>query len=280
MKGYPFTLACVVLTKNEEINVERCLRSLGWCDECVIVDSGSTDRTAAVGRAAGARVEVNVQKGAFNIAEQRNWALTRAGISADWVLFLDADEEVTPELRDALLAELQRNADGCNAYELTPKYLFWGRWLKRTQGYPNWHPRLVRRTEAGFTGGVWEHFDARARIGRIQEPYNHFANSKGLSDWLARHDRYSTWDAQKIVDFLASGDAAALGTTRKARLRLWAARLYPLRPFVRFAHTYLIRRGFLEGFPAFMFCTLYFFYEWMTVVKVIELKRQRRGQPL
>jgi hypothetical protein len=64
------------------------------------------------------------------------------------------------------------------------------------------------------------------------------------------------------------------------RLRRWAARLYPLRPFARFAHTYVLRLGFLEGFPAFVFCTLYFFYEWMTVVKVIELRRRSRGQPL
>lgn len=280
MNGHAFTLACVVLTKNEECNVERCLRSIAWCDDRVIVDSGSTDRTAEVGRTSGARVETHVQKGAFNIAEQRNWSLNQAGITADWVLFLDADEEVTPELQTAILAELDANQGRNNAYELTPRYLFWGKWLKRTQGFPNWHPRLVRRGEAGFTGGVWEHFDARARVGRIAEPYNHFANSKGLSDWLARHDRYSTWDAQKIVAFLDSGDPGALATQRKARLRQWAARFYPLRPFARFTHIYFFRLGFTEGFPALLFSSLYFFYEWMTVIKIIELRRLKRNDVL
>jgi glycosyltransferase involved in cell wall biosynthesis len=273
------SLACVVLTKNEEQNLPRCLASLRWCSEVVIVDSGSTDRTAEVGTQLGARVVVKRPDGVFNIANQRNWALEQAGITAEWVLFLDADEEITPELRAAVEHAVAAPGD-FNCYELTPRYLFWGRWLKRTQGFPNWHPRLVRRGHVGFAGGVWEHFDDRAKRGFIAEPYNHYANSKGLSDWLARHDRYSSWDARKIVDFLESGDAAALGTTRKARLRLWAARLYPLRPFARFLHTYVVRLGFLEGFPAFMFCTLYFFYEWMTVVKVIELKRQRRGESL
>jgi len=186
---------------------------------------------------------------------------------------------VTPALR----TQIQRgigNPGSHNAYELTPKYLFWGKWLKRTQGFPNWHARLVQRGAAGFAGGVWEHFDDKAVIGRIWEPYNHYANSKGFSDWLARHDRYSTWDAEKIVAFLESGDATALATHKKQRLRVWAARLYPLRPVARFINLYVLRFGFLEGAPAFVFSWLYFFYEGMTVVKVMELKRLRRNESL
>jgi glycosyltransferase involved in cell wall biosynthesis len=273
------TVACVVLTKNEAVNLERCLASVAWCAEHVVVDSGSTDRTREVAESLGARFQVHVQSGAFNIAEQRNWALTSTGIASDWVLFLDADEEVTPALRIAIEKELAAGAK-VNAYELTPRYLFWGTWLRYTQGFPNWHARLVRRGVAGFAGGVWEHFDSRASIGRIAEPYNHFANSKGLSDWLARHDRYSTWDAEMIVAFLETNNPKALGTERKVGLRLWAARLYPLRPFARFIQTYFGRLGFLEGMPALVFCLLYFFYELMTVVKVIELKRIKSGKPL
>jgi glycosyltransferase involved in cell wall biosynthesis len=272
-------IACVILTRNEEANLPRCLASVAWCVERVVVDSGSSDRSCEVAAALGARVVVHRPDGVFNIAEQRNWALDSADLTAEWVLFLDADEEATPAMRTAI-EQAVANAGELNAFELTPRYLFWGRWLKRTQGFPNWHARLVRRGQVGFAGGVWEHFDARARRGFIAEPYNHYANSKGLSDWLARHDRYSSWDAQRIAEYLGSGDAAALGTTRKATMRRWAARWYPLRPFARFAHTYFLRLGFLEGYPAFVFCTLYFFYEWMTVIKVIELKRVRRAEPL
>jgi hypothetical protein len=134
--------------------------------------------------------------------------------------------------------------------------------------------------KAWFEGGVWEHFGPNTPVGRIDQPYDHFANSKGLSDWLARHDRYSSWDADKIVAYLDSKNDAALGTTRKLGLRKLAARLWPLRPWVRFVQMYFLRLGFLEGRAAFAFCLLYFFYEWMTVVKIVEKRRLRQGEPI
>jgi glycosyltransferase involved in cell wall biosynthesis len=274
------SITAVVLTKNEAVNLERCFGSLRWCTEIIVLDSGSTDATQAQARALGARVLEHVQPPPFKIDAQRNWVLDHGAITTPWVLFLDADETVPPDLA----GELQRVATGpaCpfDAFELTPRYLFWSTWLKRTQGYPNWHPRVVRLGHARFTGGVWEHFEAGTKVGRISFPYDHFANSKGLSDWLARHDRYSTWDAEKIVDYLSTGDDGRLGTTRKLGLRRWAARLWPIRPWVRFAQMYFVRLGFLEGGAAFAFCLLYFFYDWMTVVKIVELRRRRKGLPL
>ncbi|MFT3828371.1 MAG: glycosyltransferase family 2 protein [Opitutaceae bacterium] len=272
-------VAAVVLTKNEAGNLERCFASLRWCAEIVVVDSGSTDGTQAKARDLGARVLEHVQPPPFKIDQQRNWALEHGGIIAPWVLFLDADETVPAALADELtrIGAAPASHDG---YELTPRYLFWGTWLRRTQGFPNWHPRLVRLGHARFAGGVWEHFETGTNVGRIAEPYDHFANSKGLSDWLARHDRYSSWDAEKVVAFLESGRGDALGTARKARLRRWAARFWPLRPWARFCQMYFLRLGFLEGRAALAFCLLYFFYEWMTVVKIVELRRHRKGLPL
>ena len=273
-------ITTVVLTRNEAANLERCLESLRWCAEVIVLDSGSTDGTTARARELGARVCEHVPPPPFKIDEQRNWALDHAAITTPWVLFLDADETVPRELAGELERVCSGEAVTFDAFELTPRYLFWGRWLKRTQGFPNWHPRVVRAGRARFAGGVWEHFAAGARVGRIATPYDHFANSKGLSDWLARHDRYSTWDAGKIVAFLASGQDDAFGSTRKLGLRRWAARFWPVRPWVRFFQMYFLRLGFLEGRPAFVFCLLYFFYEWMTVVKIVELRRQRKGLPL
>jgi glycosyltransferase involved in cell wall biosynthesis len=273
-------ITAVVLTKNEVGNLERCFASLRWCNELVVVDSGSTDGTQAKARELGARVLEHIPPPPFVMADQRNWALDHAELVAPWVLFLDADETVP----DALARELERVCSdaGCSfgAFELTPRYLFWGKWLKRTQGYPNWHPRLARVGHARYAGGVWDHFAPGTKVGRIATPYDHFANSKGFSDWLSRHDRYSTWDAQKVVEFLDSGSMGALGTERKKRLRFWAARFWPLRPWVRFAQMFFARLGFLEGSTAFVFCLLYFFYEWMTVVKIVELRRRRNGLPL
>jgi glycosyltransferase involved in cell wall biosynthesis len=272
-------ITCIILTKNEEVNIPRCIASVRWCNEIIVVDSGSADKTLEVAELLGARVFSNPPQGVFNIANQRNWSLETAGVTTEWVLFLDADEEITPELQKAITATIANPGDK-NCFELTPKYLFWGRWLKRTQNYPNWHPRIVQHGKVCFAGGVWEHFEDGARAGRICEPYNHYANSKGLSDWLNRHDRYSTWDATKIARYLATRDPASLGTTRKLYLRQWAAALYPIRPFIRFFSMYFGRLGFLEGVASLVFCTLYFFYEFMTVVKIIEIKRKESGRAL
>jgi glycosyltransferase involved in cell wall biosynthesis len=273
-------ITTIVLTKDEAQNLGRCLASLSWCADIVVVDSGSTDGTQAAARALGARVFEHLREPPFRIDLQRNWALENTEVVTPWVLFLDADEAVPA----GLARELERvcGDPDCryDGLEISPRYLFWGRWLKRTQGFPNWHARAVRVGPTRFTGGVWEHFAPGSRIGRLSEPYDHHANSKGFSDWLARHDRYSTWDAERIVDFLESGDTSRLGTSRKLGLRRLAARLWPLRPWARFLQMYIARLGFLEGAPAFAFCMLYFFYEWMTVIKIVEVRRRRRGLPL
>lgn len=270
----------VVLTLNERENLGRCLESLRWCERICVVDSGSSDGTPKAAAALGAEVYSHRQEGAFQISEQRNWCLDNLGIPAgDWVLFLDADETVPADLVREIRSATAPGAlfDG---YEMTPRYLFWGRWLKRTQGFPNWHPRLIRVGSIRFEGGVWEHFSAGHRIGRITLPYDHYANSKGFSDWLDRHRRYSDWDAEKIVTFLSSGDPASLATSRKLRLRLFAARLWVLRPAARFFHMYFLRGGWLEGKESLVFCLLYAFYEFMIVVKIAERLRVQKGLPL
>lgn len=273
------SICAVILTLNEENNLPRCYDSLRWCDDIVVLDSESSDNTLQAAKKLGARTYTHKQTGTFLITEQRNHALRHCNIKATWVLFLDADETIPPDLARHIRQACSDSPH--NAYELTPRYLFWGKWLKRTQGYPNWHCRLLKRGEVWFEGGVWESFSKDARIGKIHLPYDHYANSKGLSDWLERHDRYSSWDARKICDFLQSrGESATLGTRRKARLRYWAARLWPIRPLARFLQMYLLRAGFLEGWQSLCFCLLYSFYEFMIVCKIIELKRHRQNLPL
>ena len=165
-----------------------------------------------------------------------------------------------------------------NAYKLTPKYLFWGKWLKLTQGYPNWHDRLLNKDEVWIEGGVWEHFNKQAKVGYIKIPYKHYANSKGFDDWLERHDRYSSWDAKNINDYL--NHKSGIGTERKVFSRKLLANIWPIRPFLRFFHMYIIRLGFMEGWRSLFFCLLYFLYEFMIVVKIIELKRLKAKKQL
>ncbi|MDA1261923.1 MAG: glycosyltransferase family 2 protein [Planctomycetota bacterium] len=272
-------IVAVILTKNEEINIERCIESVQFCKDVVVLDSGSTDHTAEIAVRLGAKVFVHIQPPPFKISEQRNWILDQYPFQNEWILYIDADEVVPKPLSN----ELTRIADSDSKithYLLTPRYLFLGKWLKRTIGYPNWHARFMKYGSTRFAGGVWEHFTSTAKSGQIQQPYDHYANSKGISDWLARHDRYSSWDAAVTLAFLNSGDETLLRTKRKLGLRKFAARLWLLRPSGRFVHTYILRLGFLEGWQALVFSLLYAFYELMVVVKIIELKRMSKKQSL
>jgi glycosyltransferase involved in cell wall biosynthesis len=275
----PARVSAVVLTLNEEGNIERCLASLSWADEVVVVDSGSTDRTVPLAAAAGAKVIEHRQQGPFRISEQRNWALEEAGLTGDWILFLDADEEVT----DELAAEIQQRCAASgkpDAYQLAPKYLFRGRWMRRCMRFPAWHDRLLRRGRVTFAGGVWEHFTPVTNCGQIHQPYNHYGNSQGMSAWLERHDRYSTWEARSVVDYLESGNDDAFRTSLRLGQRKKAARLWPLRPVVRFLVMYIMRGGFLDGPEAFPFCLRYAMYEFIIIEKIVDERRRRRHLPL
>ena len=270
------SIAGVVLTLNEEQNLSRALRSLAWCDELLVLDSGSTDSTEIIARNLGAKYIVHNQVGPFKITEQRNLALDRCGLESKWVLFIDADEEVSPVLSHEIQRLIGRPSTA-NAYELTPRYWFLGKWLRRTQGFPNWHPRLLQRNSVRFQGGVWESFSEAAIISRIHEPYEHYAFSKGLDDWLERHQRYSSWDAAEIDQYLIN---RKLSTSRKRQLRILTSHLWPIRPLLRFIQKYLLHLGFLEGWQGLLYCLLISFYDLMTVIKLIQLRRARACLPL
>jgi glycosyltransferase involved in cell wall biosynthesis len=274
------SISAIILTKNEACNLKRCVDSLRWCQEVVVVDSGSTDGTTQLAESLKISVFTNIQQPPFKISEQRNWALQNCTLKGQWVLFVDADEVVPTDLATEIRRVCSISNQQYNAYELPARYLFWGKWLKLTQGYPNWHSRLLKVGEVTFVGGVWEYFDSNAKVSRINIPYDHYANSKGFRDWLERHDRYSSWDAQKVVDFLETGQASAFGGNRKLKLRLLAAKFWFLRPIARFVYMYFLRLGFLEGVTSLVFCLLYAMYEFMTVVKIIELKREKDNLPL
>ena len=278
-KNYSPTIAVVILTLNEEINIERCILSANWANEVIVLDSGSIDKTLSIAHKHGIKTYVHIQNRPFKISDQRNYALEECNLSSDWVLFLDADEIITPELQKNLKCTLQTNTE-FNAYALTPKYIFWGKWLKKTQGYPNWHDRMVKLREVKFVGGVWEHFDETAKKGFIKIPYVHYANSHGFDIWIDKHQRYSSWNAQIYFNYLKTKDTIELKTNRKLVLRKLAAKFLFFTPPLRFIHMFIIRGGFLEGWKSFLFCSLYFIYESMTYIKVIELKRLEKNKDL
>lgn len=271
----PPTIAGVVLTLNEEFDLNRCLASLSWCDDLLVLDSGSTDSTRDIAISHNARFITHIQPQPFLITDQRNWALNHCDITCDWVLFLDADEEISPHLMHEILFAISQNNK--NAFELTPRYWFLGKWLKRTQGYPNWHPRLLRRGTIHFEGGVWESFSSQVGVSRIYTPYEHYAFSKGLDDWIDRHQRYSTWDSKQIHEYNNSPSSNTYAHTRQRYIRSLSSSLWPLRPVVRFLQKYILSGGFLEGWQSLLYCLLIFTYDLFTVVKFIELRRRSQG---
>ena len=276
---YRPTIAGVVLTLNEESNLSRALASLSWCDQLFVIDSGSSDSTVLIAQDFGATVLTHIQSSPFLITEQRNWALLNPEVLSDWVLFLDADELISPPL----ITEIQQsiaNPNGATAFHLCPRYWFLGRWLKRTQAYPNWHPRLVRRGYVTFVGGVWEQFSSDAVTSFIYTPYEHYSFSKGIDDWLIRHMRYADRESRLIVEYLLGNNHRIFATERLPYLRNIAARLWPFRPLLRFVQKYFLQLGLLEGWQSLLFCLMMAFYELIVVIKVIQALRLAKGRSL
>jgi glycosyltransferase involved in cell wall biosynthesis len=254
-------VAVVILTLNEEVNIEAAIDSvLGWTTRIVVVDSGSSDETVARAESAGAIVWVHLPENGFVIAEQRTWALQElAATGLEWVLFLDADERATPSfLEEVSSAIASGTSDG---YYAAPLFMYQGTWLKRYKGYPNWHPR-VARTSIEITGGVWEDFPARVRTAKITEPYIHLVNSKGLPDWVGRHARYAVWEATAPARGVAE---------RRHRLRTIGRILGPVRPFAAVFHHLVLRGGFLDGGSVWSYARRQFIYELM----IVEARRER-----
>jgi glycosyltransferase involved in cell wall biosynthesis len=277
-------LTVIILTLNEEVNLQRCLDSCNWVANRVIIDSGSDDKTLEIAQANGVRCLVHQTK-PFLISEQRNWALDNATIQTEWVLFLDADEVITTALQ-AELYQIVANRPASNivAYRLAPKFMFLDKWLKYSQSYPSWHDRLLKYGEVRYAGGVWEYFvfvhnNEASQIGYVAEPYLHFGFNKGIGDWYIKHERYASAEAKDVLISLG-WQAGTISTTRKRFLRNLAAHFWPLRPLGRFVLMYIVRRGFLDGGPGLLYSLMMVSYELIVVLKIIELRRRTKNLPL
>jgi glycosyltransferase involved in cell wall biosynthesis len=265
-------VSVLLLTLNEEVNIRRCIKALSWSDDVVVLDSGSTDDTCAVARSLGARI---FERPFDNFAEQRNYALDHIEFRHEWVLHLDADEVVTPELRDEMAQAIEDS--GYGAYRLASKLLFRGQWLKYSGMYPTYQARLGRRDELRFqqVGHGQRETIAAERLGTLQQPYLHYVFSKGIADWIERHNRYSTDEARQnvgvnsasVVDLLAADS-----TERRRALKSLTARL-PSRPLLRLLYMYVLRLGFLDGRAGWSYCRLLAMYEYWTLLKERELRQ-------
>lgn len=274
-------VSVVILTRDEELNIEACLLSCAWCDDIHVVDSGSTDQTCQIAERLGAKVHHHPFT---SFGEQRNWAIDHIEHKYEWVFHLDADERFTPELAAEIAAVIAAGPSEAGFY-VPHKLMFMGRWLRYAEGgYPIYQMRFFHRQRMRFRDyGHGQRESTSGRIGVLHRPYLHFNFSKGLDEWIDKHNRYSALEAREAFETLSgknNGDRFAFGSA-VARRRFFKARIYPRLPGTwlgRFVWMYVLRLGFLDGLAGLHYCLLMSTYDLFTSLKLAELRRKARGQ--
>jgi glycosyltransferase involved in cell wall biosynthesis len=249
-------ISAVLITLDEEPRIAAAIESARFCDEILVVDAGSKDRTREVAEAAGARVIVSEPWPGFT--EQRNRATAAA--RHDWILAIDADERVSPALR-AEIEGLRASGFGPHAGYRMPRVSFYlGRWIRGTDWYPDPQLRLFDRRRGAWTGGlVHESFKTDGPVGRLRHEIEH-RSYEDISDHLSAIDRYTTLWAKQ-----AHEDGRRAGPVDGCLASTWA-----------FLRNYVLRRGFLLGEAGLIVSVLNAHY---TFAKLAKLRELARGGP-
>jgi glycosyltransferase involved in cell wall biosynthesis len=243
-------LSAVLITRNAAALLDACLESIAFADEIVVVDSASSDATVQIARKRGARV---VQKEWLGFGRQKQYAVEQA--ANDWVLCLDADERVSPELAASIQAALA--APAATIYMMPRRNRFLGRWLSHGEGYPDWSPRLFNRMNARWSDDlVHEKVLFAVTPGTLEGDLMH-DSADDLATYLERQNRYTTLAARQAFE---QGRSAGV-------LHLLFS------PVVRFIKFYLMRLGFLDGLPGLLHISIGCVNSYMKYAKLIELRR-------
>lgn len=278
--GAAVSISILILTLNEEVNIGACLESVSWSDDVVVLDSGSTDRTVSVAAEHGARVE---SRPFDDYASQRNFGLAGIAYRHDWVLMLDADERVPADLAQEMLQAVKAAAADVALFQLRRRDWLLGRWIRRSSGYPTWFGRLGRRGRVSVQRPINEEYHAEGRVASLWGHLDHYPFNKGFSEWIAKHNRYSTMEAelfeQRRAQPLSGSVFARDAVSRRKAIKDRVYRL-PGRPVLMFLALYLVRGGILEGRAGLTFCLLRGWYEFMIDVKRRELRRRAADLPL
>jgi glycosyltransferase involved in cell wall biosynthesis len=280
-------VSVLIPAKNEELNLPACLASVEPAAEVFVVDSQSSDRSVAISEAAGARVVQFYFNGHW--PKKKNWALENLPFSHDWVLIVDCDERITPELWEEIARAIQQaDYDG---YYLNRRVFFLGVWIRHGGKYPDWNLRLFRHRRGRYenlhtedipnTGDneVHEHVMVDGPIGYLKQDMLH-EDFRDLYHWLARHNRYSNWEARVYYNLLTGmNDDGTIGANlfgdavqRKRFLKKVWVRL-PFKPLLRFVLFYFIQLGFLDGRAGYIYARLLSQYEYQIGVKLFELRQ-------
>lgn len=256
----------VILTLNEAKNIRACLNSLRLCDDIVVVDSFSEDRTCEIAAEAGCRI---FKRKFDDFAGQRNWAMENIEFKHGWVFHLDADERFTPELAGE--CEDAVHEDLFSGYMVAGKLMFMGRWLKWAGGFPVYQMRFAKRGEIRYvqSGHGQREADALRGVGYLKYSYLHFPFRKGIADWYRKHSGYADKEARQVLRELGAGglpgslEVVSPDPVKRRRALKRLSRKFPCRPCMRFLYMYILKMGFLDGAPGFRYCALMFQFERM-----------------
>ncbi|MCC5785594.1 MAG: glycosyltransferase family 2 protein [Phycisphaerales bacterium] len=272
-------VSVLILTRNEEVNIERCLRALSWSDDIVVLDSESTDRTREL---ASSFKNVRVYTRAFDQEyTQRNYGLHSIEYKNPWVYICDADERVPPELRDEILRAVNDTGNDYAAFRVRFQNIFMGRWIKRSSNYPVWVIRLVRPGSVRYEERATNvHPIVDGTIGSLTQHFLHHSFNAGLDRWYRKHNFYSDREAEEAVKQIEGG-FHGIGSllSRDPMLRRRSFKnlsfFVPARGALRFVYSYLLGRGFADGPAGLQYCKMVSIYEYWIEMKTIE----RRSDP-
>jgi glycosyltransferase involved in cell wall biosynthesis len=279
-------VSILVPVKNEENNLIECLRRLRWADEIVVVDSQSADATVPLAQALGAEVYQFYYSEA-GWPKKKNWALAEVQWRNEWVLIMDADEHMTPELASEIADSIAGRGPQADGYWLNRRFMFMGRWIRHCGYYPSWNLRLFKHAlgryerigNLGQTGSgdneVHEHvvLSGGGQSEYLKSDFLHYAYPN-LATWVEKHNRYSTWEAHAM----RAGDSGAVqpslfaGPIARRRWLKAKTRHLPFRSFLRFVYSYFVQRGFLDGYAGYCMCVLLAWYEFISLAKYHEMR--------
>ncbi len=273
-------ISVLVLTKNEEQDLPACLASVAWSDDVHVLDSLSTDRTVEMAREQGAQV---TQRAFDNWAAHQNWALANVPFQHSWVFYIDADERVTPELRDAMLAAVERPGDAV-AFRVRRRDFLGGTWLRHVQ-VSALYLRLFRREKMRYERLVNPVSVPDGAVGMVTGYLDHYPFSKGIAHWIERHNAYSTLEARQIfanrqaqAEFSLTGALAEKDFHKRRYHQKELFYRLPGRPLAKFLVLYFAKCGFLDGRAGLTYSVLQSIYEYFIVLKTRELEKRNEQE--
>lgn len=277
------SVTVVILTYNEAVHIERAIANVkNWAQDVFVVDSYSSDQTCQLAEAAGAQI---FQHRFENYAAQREWALRQLPYKTAWMLFLDADELISNELKQAIDNQLMNTSDNIAGYYLRRKFYWMGKPIIHGGIYPTWILRLIRHEAAHCNSRtVNEHIEVTGKTPFIEDRNADLIHKdlKPITDWVGKHNRYAQMEAMELLkgheqDSLSKFFGVQAERKRWIRQHIWNPLLPPLlRPFLMFFYRYIIRLGFLDGKAGFIYHFLQgLWFPFLIDVKYLELKWQQ-----